>query len=83
MNELIRKYREEIVGEDGSRKSPISTFSLGSKEVNHNVIIIDEVVVVGQIKCKEKQKVIEENLDTLTNGFRGNKPITLIKVSIG
>ena len=51
--------------------------------MNHNVIIIDEVVVVGQFKCKEKQKVIEENLDTLTNGFRGNKPITLIKVRIG
>ena len=40
--------------------------------VNHNVIIIDKVVVVGQFKCKEKQKVIEENLDTLTHGFRGN-----------
>ena len=71
MDELIRKYREEIVGEDWSifaaenytiflrilidtmQEESYFNFFTWVKEriqtVNHNVVSIDKVVVVGQM----------------------------------
>ena len=40
---------------------------------------ISEVVLIGKFQNEEKQAVIDANIETLRNRFRGNKTITLLK----
>ena len=49
------------------------------KAIHHNAVTVDEVVLVNKFEDDRKQKVCDENFDTLKSRFRGSKTITLKK----